>query len=183
MPQEDWFQPMLGIAGDYAVGTATTPAVIQAESDWLDTKDIRYLVVEAEVLKASAVTIKIETAMRKEGPWTSFSTIASGYCFQTYGVSKEAGATNRLRSYVRWRLEGGAAWEACFRINVTESGREAAQKSVGTSSSKRSFAGSRGVFSSTFAQGGPRQPSANEPLLPANVNLPISPVVVLDDSD
>ena len=120
-PGEEEIQPWISMRAGFTA-TLGSAEVIQGEDKWLDTTHAHYLILEAQVLNITGATLILESAMGAEGPWTSFGTFASasGYSFATFALSKEQGATVRLRNLVRWHIEGVTnAWQACFRLNGT----------------------------------------------------------------
>ena len=115
-------QPWFAVRGGISIGAPEEQqdAFYQSETNWLDTSSIQNLVIESQVLMMSGVTLVIESAMSKEGPWSSIAAIGSAYALTTHMVSKEPGTDFPMRRYVRWHLEGDGAttnWQACFRIN------------------------------------------------------------------
>ena len=82
------------------------------------------MVVQAEALQMSNATLHIETAMGRQGPWTTALTVGAGsaYTVQSVVLTRESGAgSSALRNLVRWRVEaptaGAADFESCFRVD------------------------------------------------------------------
>ena len=115
-------QPLVSLRGGYAP-LATLPDlwVVQEEENYLETTDLRTVIEEVTIMALSGVTLIIEAAMGKEGPWTPCATFTgAGYCFQTLQLTKEQPSTTRLRRVLRYHLEGeNVNWSTCFRLNST----------------------------------------------------------------
>ncbi len=108
----------------YKVGftASSTAPVVQDRNEWVDTDEMRYLVLETEALLLSAATLVLENAFSDEGPWTQIAAYTQAYTVDRVVLSwQPSGAVPALARYIRWHLEGtpgaaGVAWEACFRV-------------------------------------------------------------------
>lgn len=120
--QQHEMQPWFAVRGGICIGSPGNEqdAFYQSETHWLDTSSIENLVIESQVLMMSGVTLVIEAAMSKEGPWSTVAAIDSAYALTTHMLSKEPGTDFPMRRYLRWHLEGDGAttnWQANFRIS------------------------------------------------------------------
>ena len=101
------FQRWTTLTGDTAA-----QQMIQDQAGWLDTKGFKRLVLSAQVMQHTNVTLTIETAATLAGPWNTAATIAA--TGTTY-IQAEENATNKLERFVRWKVvSSDVTWTTCF---------------------------------------------------------------------
>ena len=107
------FQEWLTLAGP-----ATISEIIQACGKWKDGRDSVAYTLESEILAISNVSLLIESAPNREGPWNTV--VAFTGTTNIMVVMSSEGGNCRFSRYIRWHLlgDGANAWEVCFRLNL-----------------------------------------------------------------
>jgi len=107
------FQPYLTL-----LVPATITELILACKGWIDGKDNVAYTMEAQVLHIQNVTLHVESAPDREGPW--LDAIAFTATTKTMVVLSSEGGSAKFSRFIRWRAEGDGAnpWEICFRLKT-----------------------------------------------------------------
>lgn len=109
-------------------GPTTVTSVLQPCRHYLDGLSEAFLSTQIEVTHITNVTLVIESATNREGPWSQ-SAAVTGVTDTTLVLSSEGGPSNFSR-YVRWRLaSSGSAWEVAFQLLLT-SGAQASESNL-----------------------------------------------------
>lgn len=102
----------------------TNDDIVAPEEYWLDLSREVYAFVEAQTLAmnngANAANLYVETAMYREGPWTTvLGPLSTDNTTSAMKMTLEGPYAVALMRYVRWRVTAAAApWHACFRIGA-----------------------------------------------------------------
>lgn len=109
--------------GTTAIETASM-ARVQDRDLWIDTKRFSSGIFRVEAPLVSGGQIELEGCDSLGGVWDVLDSAISASTRETYILLRrtdDAGASDRMPRYIRWRaVDGGAGtFEACFRITAT----------------------------------------------------------------
>ena len=103
---------------------ATNDDIVAPEEYWLDLSREVYAYIQAQTLDmnngANAANLYVETALYREGPWTTvLGPLNADNTTSSVKLTLEGPYAVALMRYVRWRVTAAAApWHACFRIGA-----------------------------------------------------------------
>ena len=116
-------------------GPDTDQVVTQDCDLWVDAEGWDAVRYRTWILKATNVSLAVETATSVEGPWSSLYTktaVADGH----EEIECDSLAIYQLARYLRWKLTStGASWKACFTVKGTFEKDEMAQQYSGSQGS------------------------------------------------
>ncbi len=104
------FQPWLSLET-----AASWGEIVQPASQWLAGAQVPTYQMQVQIMYLAGATLLLESSPTAEGPW---ATVVS-YTAQTNTMIMLASEGGGFAGYIRWRVEGTAAWQICFQLRAT----------------------------------------------------------------